>query len=85
MATGHRFSLSSGGQKLAVWSWGDGPTALLLHGWAGRSEQLAAFVRPLLAAGFSVIAPDAPGHGDSSGRTSSILAFADALEADLRD
>jgi len=52
-----------------------------LHGWGGRSDQLAAFVPPLLAAGFSVVAPDAPGHGDSTGGASSVLAFADALEA----
>lgn len=79
--SGHRFYLDKGPERLAVWSWGDGPTALLLHGWAGRSEQLTAFVPPLLAAGYSVVAPDAPGHGSSSGRGSSVLAFADALEA----
>jgi pimeloyl-ACP methyl ester carboxylesterase len=79
--TGHRFYLAAAGQSIAAWSWGDGPTALLMHGWAGRSEQLAAFVPPLLAKGFSVIAPDAPGHGASSGHRSSLLAFADALEA----
>jgi pimeloyl-ACP methyl ester carboxylesterase len=55
--------------------------ALLLHGWGGRSEQLVSFVSPLLAAGYSVMAPDAPGHGSSTGRGSSIVAFADALEA----
>ena len=81
LAAGHRFYLAFGGERLAVWSWGDGPTALLLHGWAGRSEQLASFVPPLLAKGYSVVAPDAPGHGASTGRASSILAFADALEA----
>ena len=80
-AAGHRFYVSSGVHRLAVWSWGDGPTALLLHGWAGRSEQLAAFVQPLLAAGFSVVAPDAPGHGGSTGESSSVLAFADTIAA----
>ncbi|HWE23414.1 MAG TPA: alpha/beta hydrolase [Myxococcales bacterium] len=79
LTTGHRFFVEGAGHRLAVWSWGDGPTALLLHGWGGRSEQLAPFVAPLLAAGFSVVAPDAPGHGDSTGRQSSVLAFADAL------
>jgi pimeloyl-ACP methyl ester carboxylesterase len=78
---GHRFFVDAGQHRLAVWSWGDGPTAILLHGWGGRSDQLAQFVPPLLSAGFSVVAPDAPGHGDSTGRTSSVLAFADALEA----
>jgi len=81
LETGHRFFVETAGQRLAVWSWGDGPTAILLHGWGGRSDQLAAFVPPLLAAGFSVVAPDAPGHGDSTGGTSSVLAFAAALDA----
>ena len=80
-ASGHRFYLDVRGERLAAWSWGDGPTAVLLHGWAGRSEQLGSFVPPLLAAGFCVVALDAPGHGDSTGRSSSVLAFADALEA----
>jgi pimeloyl-ACP methyl ester carboxylesterase len=81
LETGHRFYLPAAGHSIAVWSWGDGPTALLMHGWAGRAEQLTAFVPPLLAAGFSVIAPDAPAHGGSSGRQSSLLAFAQTLEA----
>lgn len=81
LETGHRFFLDAKGHRIAVWSWGDGPTAILLHGWGGRSDQLVPFVSPLLAAGFSVVAPDAPGHGDSTGRESSVLAFADALEA----
>jgi pimeloyl-ACP methyl ester carboxylesterase len=79
--TGHRFFVDAAGERLAVWSWGDGPTAILLHGWGGRSDQLTSFVAPLLDAGFSVVAPDAPGHGDSTGGASSILAFADALDA----
>ena len=81
LEAGHRFFIESKGRRLAAWSWGDGPTAILLHGWGGRSDQLVAFVEPLLAAGFSVVAPDAPGHGDSTGCASSVIAFADALEA----
>jgi pimeloyl-ACP methyl ester carboxylesterase len=50
---------------LAAWRWGVGPTVLLVHGWEGRGSQLGAFVAPLVAAGMSVVAFDAPGHGDS--------------------
>src|SRR6266852_6073882 len=45
LASGHRFYLDAGGERLAVWSWGDGPTAVLLHGWAGRPHR-ARLVRP---------------------------------------
>ena len=51
--------------RLAAWQWGLGPAVLLVHGWEGRGSQLGSFVEPLVAAGMSVIAFDAPGHGDS--------------------
>ncbi len=52
-------------RTIAAWRWGHGPTVLLVHGWEGRGSQLGAFVEPLVAAGLSVVAFDAPGHGDS--------------------
>lgn len=51
--------------RIAAWHWGTGPTVLLVHGWEGRGSQLGSFVEPLVAAGMSVVAFDAPGHGDS--------------------
>jgi pimeloyl-ACP methyl ester carboxylesterase len=62
------FKLVCDGRPLAAWSWGDGPTVLLHHGWNGRGAQLGAFVEPLVAAGFSVVTYDAPAHGESPGR-----------------
>ena len=69
------------GGPLAAWVWGreGSPTVALLHGWEGRGSQLGAFAAPLVAAGFRVVAVDAPGHGDSPGRSSSLVAIADAL------
>jgi pimeloyl-ACP methyl ester carboxylesterase len=43
----------------------DGPTVYLVHGWGGWGLQLAAFVPPLLEAGFRVVTFDAPSHGES--------------------
>lgn len=51
--------------SIATWRWGHGPAVLLVHGWEGRGSQLGALVEPLVAAGMSVVAFDAPGHGDS--------------------
>lgn len=68
-----------GGEKLAAWSWGSGPTVLLVHGWEGRGSQMAFFVEPLVDAGYRVVALDAPGHGDSGGKRSSLPQFAAAI------
>jgi pimeloyl-ACP methyl ester carboxylesterase len=67
--------------RVRVWIWGHGPAVLLVHGWGGRGGQLRAFVPPLLAAGLRAIAFDAPGHGASDGRRSSLPAMADAALA----
>ena len=53
------------GAHVETWTWGSGPRVLLVHGWGGRGAQLGAFVEPLVARGFSVVAFDAPGHGAS--------------------
>ncbi len=38
---------------------------LLLHGFTGRGQSWADVAAPLAAAGYRVIAPDLPGHGDN--------------------
>lgn len=65
--------------RIRVWRWGSGPLVVLAHGWEGRGSQMGEFVSPLTAAGFSVAAFDAPGHGESSGAQSSLPHFAWAL------
>lgn len=65
--------------RIAAWRWGFGPTVLLVHGWEGRGSQLGAFVDPLVAAGLSVVAFDAPAHGDSPGRRLYLTDHADAI------
>ena len=65
--------------RVAAWRWGHGPTALLVHGWEGRGSQLGAFVEPLVAAGMSVVAFDAPGHGDSAGSRLYLPDLADCI------
>lgn len=70
------------GSKLAgmqVWSWGEGPTVLLVHGWNGRATQLGSFVAPLVARGYRVVAFDARGHGDSEGSRSSLPELANCI------
>lgn len=80
LARAARRDLGEGRHRLATWRWGDrGPVVLLVHGWGGSAGQMTPFVEPLLGAGFSVVALDAPAHGASAGRTASIPAFAEAM------
>lgn len=62
------------------------PAAFLVHGWGGWWQQLSAHVEPLVAAGYQVIAYDAPSHGASGpgahgARTSRVMELADAYQA----
>jgi pimeloyl-ACP methyl ester carboxylesterase len=77
--------LSMDGRPLAAWRWGNGPAVLLVHGWGSRGSRLASFVAPLTDAGYSVVAFDAPGHGASAGRLSSLPQFIAAIETVARE
>ncbi len=69
--------MTLGGMK--AWSWGEGPTVLLVHGWNGRATQLGAFVSPLTARGYRVVAFDAFGHGESPGNHLSLPELATCI------
>jgi pimeloyl-ACP methyl ester carboxylesterase len=84
LATGRRSAVWAGGNPMAVWTWGEGPSVYLVHGWGGRGGQLASFVAPLVHSGFKVVTFDAPGHGASPGARSSLLEFAWALREVVR-
>jgi len=66
-------------RRVSAWRWGHGPTVLLVHGWEGRGAQLGSFIEPLVRAGLSVVAFDAPGHGDSPGRRVYLTDMADCV------
>lgn len=78
---GRALTLTFRGGRLRAWSFGQGPAVLLVHGWSGRGGQLAAFVPPLLLAGFRVVVVDGPAHGQSSGRFTTVPVFGEALRA----
>jgi pimeloyl-ACP methyl ester carboxylesterase len=78
------FQVMSGAFRLAAWSWGEGPTVVLAHGWNGSASQMSSFIRPLLDAGFRVVAFDQPAHGHSAGRRATLLDMAAALQSVVR-
>ncbi|MBD0675949.1 alpha/beta hydrolase [Streptomyces sp. CBMA156] len=68
--------LTVNGKAVAGYRWGGGERpVLLLHGWRSRASRFAPYVSRLRALGLSAVAFDAPGHGDSGGRTTSVLEF----------
>jgi len=62
-ATSHHLDLH--GHRVSYRTAGSGPVVLLIHGIAGTSEQWAD-VAPMLAEGYTVVAPDLLGHGESA-------------------
>ena len=69
------------GLPVHMYKWGDDskPKVLFAHGWSGRGTQCAFFIEPLLQAGFQVISFDGPAHGETPGKQTSILQFADVI------
>src|SRR3989454_9144210 len=74
LADARRTIVQVGDSPVSVWTRGHGPVVLLVHGWGGRGAQLARFVEPLVASGWSGGTFDAPGHGASPEPRSSIVA-----------
>ncbi|MBK6672505.1 MAG: alpha/beta fold hydrolase [Proteobacteria bacterium] len=78
----HHFLRCASGDPIHVYEWGEGPrTALILHGWGSHAARFTTMVRALTDRGWRVLAPDAPGHGESHGSTSSLPQFIGALDA----
>ncbi len=71
--------------EVQAWRWGTGSKVVfLMHGWAGRGAQLGAMAAPLVERGYSVVTWDGPAHGQSDGKTSSLVELADAAFAVAR-
>ncbi|MFE6234612.1 alpha/beta fold hydrolase [Cellulosimicrobium sp. NPDC057862] len=78
------------GGPTATGSLAEAGVVYLAHGWGGWRGQLGAFVEPLRAAGYRVVAFDAPSHGDAGPgrlgpRRSTMPELADALAAVVRE
>lgn len=62
---GHRLDLDCGDAVLAGYSFGAGPTVLLVHGLQGSAANFRALAPALAAAGYRVVAFDSVSHGNS--------------------
>ena len=72
-------SIQSDYGRMQLFHWGEQgrPVVMLVHGWSGRGAQLGAFAAPLVEAGYHVIAFDAPAHGSSDGKWTTLFRIAE--------
>lgn len=80
LARGKRFEIEVSGRPVIVYAWGQGPAVLMVHGWHGAASNFVEFVEPLAAAGFRVVAFDAPAHGASPGKRTTLPEIVKAME-----
>ncbi|AQU67315.1 alpha/beta hydrolase [Streptomyces niveus] len=74
--------IAVGGGRAVSYRWGTGERpVLLVHGWESRGSRFATLVSELLDLGLSPIAFDAPGHGEATGETMTILDLRDIITA----
>jgi len=71
--------VGDGRDRLHAWSWGEGPTVVLAHGWEGRGSQMGALALALAGAGYRAVALDGPAHGASGRRLCSLPQMAAAI------
>ena len=68
------------GRRIATYRWGTGPRIILLaHGWEGRASDFTEIVRELRTSERTIIALDAPGHGKSSGKRTTVIEYGQVL------
>lgn len=73
-------TLETRGKRVVTYRWGDGPRpVLLVHGWQSRASRFSRMVDGLVDRGHSVVAFDAPGHGESTGSRTTILEYRDII------
>jgi pimeloyl-ACP methyl ester carboxylesterase len=68
------------GKRIRTYCWGNAaPEVLLVHGWEGRAGNMGGFAAEFEKRGISSLAFDAPAHGDSEGKRSTVFAYADVM------
>ena len=73
-------TMTVNGKPVVAYRWGNGDRpVLLLHGWQSRASRFSEFIGALQAEGLSPIGFDAPGNGDSGGRTTTIFEYEEII------
>jgi len=75
----YRIDLNDGPFRISATTFGDGPPAMLLHGWGGSANDMLPLARAFAGAGWRSVVFDMPGHGRSPQRESSLVEFLRAM------
>ena len=63
-----------------TYQWGSGARPVLfVHGWRSRASRSIALANALVGRGYTVVSFDARGHGDSVGKRTTAMEFADVI------
>ncbi len=76
-----RFHFETNAHRITGYRWGKegNPKVVVVHGWTGVATSMHCFIERLVEEGFEVISYDAIGHGESSGKISTLSEWADCL------
>jgi pimeloyl-ACP methyl ester carboxylesterase len=77
----YEYTLTASGLELAAWSWGNGPTVLLVHGWEGSAGDMVPLAGALVRSGYRTVLFDLPAHGRSGGKQTSLIEWIAAIHA----
>jgi len=69
------------GTEVRAWSYGRGPTILLVHGWGGCAGDWTSLAPLLIESGHRVVLVDLPAHGASGGKRTALPDMVRALHA----
>jgi len=75
----YHVDLRDGSLHVSATTFGDGPPAMLLHGWGGSANDMLPLAWAFARAGWRSVVFDMPGHGRSPGRESSLVEFLRAM------
>jgi pimeloyl-ACP methyl ester carboxylesterase len=86
LATAENISFNVDNTTIAAFRFGKKTSAgskrvILVHGWMSGARYMLAMADPLLALGHEVVCFDLPAHGDSSGKSTNLVACSKALNA----
>jgi pimeloyl-ACP methyl ester carboxylesterase len=84
LSTGLAEVLEIDGNRIQSYRWGTGSRkVLLVHGWESHSFRWKTYVNTLVENDFTVLALDAPAHGNSTGKIMNLVIYERVLAAFL--